>query len=322
MKIGVVGSGLVGATAAYACLLRRVGREIVLVDKSESRAAAEADDILHAVPFSSPLTVRAGSYADLAGARVVLISAGVGQRPGESRTDLLGRNTAVFSEVVPTVLTYAPSAVLVIATNPVDVMTHVAARLARDAGAPEGRVFGSGTTLDTARFRTLVASRIGIDAQHVHGYVLGEHGDTEVVAWSTMTIAGMALEEFCETRCENLTAASRADVEDAVRNAAYRIIEGKGATYYGVGAALARIIDTVLSDRRSVLTVCSPEAEVAGVADVTVSLPRLVGGSGVIDTFVPQLDPDEQEALSASARAVKSAILETDRVLDTAGAPA
>lgn len=308
MKVGIVGAGLVGATAAYACLMRGVGREIVLVDKFDARAQAEADDILHAVPFSNPLTVRAGDYGDLAGAGAVVIAAGVSQRPGETRMELLHRNYAVFSEVIPAVLEYAGEAVIIVATNPVDVMTHVAARIASERGAAPGRIFGSGTTLDTARFRTLVATRIGVDAQHVHGYVLGEHGDTEVVAWSTMTVAGMPLDEFCATRCERLSEESRAEVDDAVRSAAYRIIEGKGSTYYGVGAALARIVDTVLSDRRSVLTVCTPDSKVAGVRDVTVSLPRLVGGAGVLDTFVPQLEPDEEDALRRSVEAVRAAI--------------
>ncbi len=310
MKVGIVGAGLVGSTAAFACLMQGVGRQIVLVDKFEERAKAEAADISHAVPFSNPLRVTSGGYEALDGAGVVIVAAGVGQRPGESRMDVLGRNAAVFAEVIPAVLTNAPGATLVVASNPVDVMTHIADEIARESGAPAGRVFGSGTTLDTARYRALIANRIGIDAQHVHGYVLGEHGDSEVLAWSTMTVAGMPLEEFCRDHGDELDDQDRAEVDDAVRNAAYRIIEGKNATYYGVGAALARIVDTVLSDRRSVLTVCAPTPDVAGVSDVTVSLPRLVGGSGVLDTFMPQLEPAEEEALANSARTVKAAVAE------------
>ena len=174
MKVGVVGSGMVGATAAYALVMRGVGREIVLVDKNAGRAAAEADDIRHAVPFAHALEVRAGDYADLAGCRAVVMCAGVGQKPGETRLQLLRRNAAVFREVVPAVLKHAPEAVVVVATNPVDVMTHLAARYAAEAGVPAGRVFGSGTTLDTARFRTLIGSYCGVDPHHVHGYVVGE----------------------------------------------------------------------------------------------------------------------------------------------------
>ena len=167
MKVGIVGSGFVGATAGYALLMRGVGREIILVDKNTARAAAEADDIRHAVPFAHPLDIRAGDYSDLAGCRVVVICAGVGQKPGETRLQLLQRNASVFREVVPAVLKQAPEAVLVVATNPVDVMTHLAARFARDCGVPAERVFGSGTTLDTARFRSLLGGHCEIGRAHV-----------------------------------------------------------------------------------------------------------------------------------------------------------
>lgn len=312
MKVGIVGAGLVGATAAYSLLMRGIGREIVLVDMNEARARSEAEDIFHAVPFSSPMTVRSGDYEDLRGARAVMIAAGVGQRPGETRMQLLGRNADIFAQVVPSILQHAPEAVIVVATNPVDPMTHIAAAFAERFGAHKGQVFGTGTTLDTARFRTLIASRIGIDAQHVHAYVLGEHGDTEVLAWSAATVAGIPLDEFLATRRMELSDEDRTGIDDAVRNAAYRIIEGKGATYYGVGAAIARIIDTVLSDRRSVLPVCAPCERIAGVDEVTVSLPRLVGGRGVMETYDPTLSPAETDALRRSAEHVRAAICEID----------
>src|SRR5215211_4407376 len=205
MKVGVVGSGLVGSTAAYALVMRGVGREIVLVDKNAARAVAEADDIRHAVPFAHPLEVRAGGYADLAGCRAVVLCAGVGQKPGESRLQLLKRNAAVFREVVPAVLKHAPDAVVLVASNPVDVMTHLAARFAAEAGVGPGRVFGSGTTLDTARFRSLLGARCGVDAHHVHAYVLGEHGDSEVLTWSLASVGGMPLEGFARMRGVNLS---------------------------------------------------------------------------------------------------------------------
>lgn len=308
MKVGVVGAGLVGSTAAYSLLMQGIGREIVLIDMNEKRAQAEAEDIFHAVPFSHPLTVRSGTYADLSGARAVLVAAGVGQRPGESRMELLGRNADVFAQVIPSVLKNAPEAVIVVATNPVDPMTHIAADFARRFGAEPGRVFGTGTMLDTARFRTLLASRVGVDAQHIHAYVVGEHGDTEVLAWSGARVSGIPLTEFLRDRNMHLTAAEKTDIDEAVRRAAYRIIEGKGATYYGVGAAIARVFDAVLSDQRSVLPVSAPCDEVAGVRDVSVSLPRLVGGRGVLDTFGLSLDEGETQALRASAEHVKSAI--------------
>jgi L-lactate dehydrogenase len=308
MKVGIVGTGFVGSTAAYAMVMRGVGREIVLVDLNAARAAAEADDIRHAVPFAHALEVRAGGYADLAGANAVVLCAGVGQKPGETRLQLLKRNAAVFADVVPAVLAAAPGAALVVATNPVDVMTHLAARLAAAAGVAPGRVLGSGTTLDTARFRSLVGARCGVDPHHVHGYVVGEHGDSEVLTWSLATVGGMPLDEFARLRGADLSAAVRADIDEKVRRAAYTIIAGKGATYYGVGSALARVVESVLHDQRSILTVCAPAADVAGVADVTVSLPRLVGGGGVAETFPLPLNADEHEKLRASAAVIRRAL--------------
>lgn len=313
MKVGVVGSGLVGSTAAYALVMRGIGREIVLVDKNEARAVAEADDIRHAVPFAHPLEVRAGGYADLVGCRAVLLCAGVGQKPGETRLQLLRRNAAVFREVVPAVLKHAPDAVVIVATNPVDVMTHLAARFAAEGGVPAGRVFGSGTTLDTARFRSLVGARCGVDSHHVHGYVIGEHGDSEVLTWSLVSVGGMPLDAFVKLRGVDLSETVRRDIDEKVRRAAYTIIGGKGATYYGIGCALARIVDAVLHDQRSILTVCAPTADVAGVKDVTVALPRLVGGRGVIDTFPLPLGATEQDQLRASAGVIRKALDELDR---------
>jgi L-lactate dehydrogenase len=196
IKVGVVGCGFVGSTAAYAMVMEGIGREIVLVDLDGSRARAEAADIQHAVPFAHPLQVMAGEYADLAGSQVVIVAAGVNQTSGETRLQLLERNAAVFREVIPAILESAPGAILLIATNPLDVMTHVATVYAARHGVPASRVIGSGTTLDTARFRTLLGAHFGIDARHVHAYVIGEHGDSEVLVWSQATIAGLTLDEF------------------------------------------------------------------------------------------------------------------------------
>lgn len=316
MKIGIIGSGAVGATAAYALVMRGVGREIVLVDLNKERAQAEADDILHAVPFAHPLHVRAGDYADLAGCSVVIITAGVAQRPGETRLQLLERNAAVFRSIVPSVLRNAPNAILVVATNPVDVMTHLTARFAAEFGVPSRRVIGSGTTLDTARFRALLGRHLGVDAHHVHAYVMGEHGDSEVLAWSEISIGGIPLEEFCVEQGQAVTAEVQAQIDDQVRNAAYRIIEGKGATFYGIGSALARIVSVILGDQRSLLTVCTPVEEVAGVPDVTVALPNLLGGDGVMSTCLFELSDDEYAQLRASALIVREAIESLESVLD------
>ncbi len=317
MKVGIVGSGLVGSTAAYALIMRGVGRSLVLVDKNRERAEAEANDLLHAVPFAHPLTVTAGDYADLAGCRVVIIAAGANQKPGETRLQLLGRNAAIFKEVVAQVLAHAPEAVLVVATNPVDVMTHLTAHYAAQHGVPAGRVLGSGTTLDTARFRALMGVHLGVDAQQVHAFVLGEHGDSEVLTWSLVTVGGIPLEAFCGERQVDFNDALRQDVDQRVRRAAYHIISGKGATYYGIGSALARITSVIMADQRAILTVCAPHAEIAGVANVTLSLPQLVGGSGILDTFVPSLNGEEMAALAKSAGVIREAIsgLEGEGVL-------
>src|SRR5262245_35990604 len=212
MKVGIVGAGYVGSTAAYALVMRGVGREIVLVDKNADRAVAEADDLRHAVPFANPLEINAGDYDELSGCRVVVLCAGVGQRPGETRLQLLQRNAAVFHEVVPQVLKRAPQAVLVVASNPVDVMTHLATRYAAECGIPAQRVLGSGTTLDTARFRSLLGTQCGVDSHHVHAYVVGEHGDSEVLTWSLVTVGGMPLEDFTRVREIQLTDAVRREI--------------------------------------------------------------------------------------------------------------
>jgi len=308
MKIGIVGSGFVGSTAAYAMVMQGVGREIVLVDRNHDRAVAEAADISHAVLFSHPLEIRAGSYADLQGSVAVVLCAGVNQRPGETRLQLLARNAEVFAEIVPLILEHAPDAILVVATNPVDIMTHLAAHFARQCGVGSSRVLGSGTTLDTARFRSLLGAQCGVDPHNVHAYVCGEHGDSEVLTWSLASIGGMSLQEFAERRGIDLGDETRKRIDEQVRRAAYSIINGKGATYYGIGSALSRIVDVILHDQRAILTVCTPTPLVAGVTDVTLAMPRLVGGGGVLASFEPTLDQAEQAALARSAAIIREAL--------------
>jgi len=309
MKIGIVGCGMVGSASAYALVMSGVGREIVLVDLNRARAEAEANDIFHAVPFAHPLTVRAGDYPDLAGAQVVVIAGGVAQKPGETRLHLLQRNADVFRQIVPSVLQHARDAVLLVVSNPVDIMTHLAAHFAAPFGVPPSRVIGSGTTLDTARFRTLLGRRFGVDPQHVHAYVIGEHGDSEVLTWSLAAIAGTRLEEFARMRGrEVLTDAERDEIDGQVRRAAYQIIAGKGATYYGIGAAVARIVDVLLHDQRAVLTICARTEGVPDCEGITLALPRLVGGQGVITTIHLPLDAIEEAALRRSAGILRTAL--------------
>ncbi len=305
MKVGVVGAGLVGATAAYAMVLRGSCSEVVLVDKNAQRAEAEAADLAHAAPMSHAVRVSSGGYEHLSGARVVVLTAGVNQMPGESRLDLLSRNAAVFREVVPQVVRAAPDAVLLVATNPVDLLTTLTARLLTGSSAQP--VIGSGTVLDSARFRSLLAGRAGLDPQNVHGHVIGEHGDSEVLAWSGVSAAGQPLGEVLEARGVKFDEVFRSEIGAAVRGAAAKIIAGKQATYYGIGAALARITEAVLRDRRSVLTVSAVVPGEVLPGEVAYSLPRVVGGAGVRETLRPRLNLSEQAALERSVAVIREA---------------
>jgi len=309
MKIGIVGCGMVGSSVAFALVMNGVGREIILVDLNRARAEAEANDLFHAVPFAHPLTVRAGDYADLVGCRAVVIAAGVAQRPGETRLELLQRNAAVFERVVPSIVTQAPNAILVVVSNPVDIMTHLATVFAGALGIPANRVIRSGTMLDSARFRTLLGSRFGVDPHHVHAYVVGEHGDSEVLTWSLAAIAGSRLDEFAVRHGDApLSEIDKREIDQKVRRAAYEIIAGKGATYYGIGAAVARLLDVLLHDQRAILSICSQVNDLFGNQKITLGLPHLVGAEGALNRIPLHLDSNEQTALERSASIVHDAI--------------
>lgn len=302
MKVSIIGSGAVGSTAAYALVLRRIASELVLIDINKPLAVAQAEDLLHATPFTSPARILAGDYSDLLGSRVVILACGVSQKPGETRLQLLERNARIFREVTGHVVRHSPGSILLIASNPVDIMTNVVARI---ASIPSRRVIGSGTILDTARFRALVAEHFGVSAQSVHASVLGEHGDSEVLAWSSATIGGVPLQKFMHQSSTTLTADQRASIDARVRGAAYRIIEGKGATFYGIGAGLARIVQAIRDDERTVLTLSNDETP--GYGEVAFSLPRVVGAEGIISTLEPQLSSAEEKALRRSADVLRKA---------------
>ncbi len=304
MKVGIVGSGNVGSTAAYTIVLQGLAEDLVLVDLDQPRAAAHAEDILHATPFAQPARVTAGGFDALAGADVVIIAAGVAQRPGETRLDLLKRNAEVFRAIIPPAVEAAPSAILVVATNPVDIMTLVADRI---AGLPPGRVFGSGTILDTARFRALLGEHLGISPHSIHAYVVGEHGDSEVIVWSSARIGSVDLATFAAAVGRPLDDATRQRIDDGVRRAAYRIIEGKGATYFGIAAGLARVVRAIAQDERAVLTLSLIEPAIEGFNGVPLSLPRVLGRDGILATFRPELDEGEAIALRESARILRQA---------------
>ena len=304
MKVGIVGCGFVGSTAAYAMTLNGAASEIVLVDLNANLARAQAEDILHATPFGAPVRIAAGDYPDLEGADLIVLACGVGQRPGESRLQLLSRNVQVFSKVTPMVLQYAPDGLLLVASNPVDLITQVVTSL---AGIAPGRVIGSGTILDTARFRALLGDYLGVAPASVHGYVLGEHGDSEVLVWSSATVGGVPLADFAGQTGRALTADAKTRIEDGVRRAACRIIEGKGATYYGIGAGLSRIVSAVRDDEHALLTVSSVTAGVVEFEGLSLSLPRVVGAQGVVATLRPDLSGHEREELNKSADMLREA---------------
>jgi len=302
VKIGIVGCGFVGSTACYAMVLQGIGSEFVLVDINRKVADAHAQDILHATPFSHPARVHAGSYEDLVGAEIVVVAAGVSQKPNETRLQLLERNAQVFEDVIPQIRRYAQDAILLIATNPVDIMTQIATRI---SGLPPERVIGSGTILDTARFRALLGEYLGVSPQSVHAYVLGEHGDSEVLVWTEARVGGVSVFDFAEQIGRPINDEVKRQIDEGVRFAAYKIIEGKGATYFGIGAGIARLVRAILNDERAMLTVSALNEEVEGVPEVALSLPRIVGRQGIVATLPVKLGMEEREALRKSAEILK-----------------
>jgi L-lactate dehydrogenase len=305
MKVGIIGCGAVGSTAAYAMALQGTASEIVLIDINVKLARAQAEDILHATPFASPVRILAGDYPDLTGAGAVVLACGVAQRSGETRLQLMDRNVQVFRKVVPSVLAHAPDALLLVAANPVDLLTCVVTRL---SGLAEGRVIGSGTVLDTARFRVLLGEQLGVAPHSVHAYVMGEHGDSEVLVWSSAKVGGIPLLDFAAQTARAITPEVMARIDDGVRRAAYRMIEGKGATYFGIGAGLSRIVGALRDDERAVLTVSACVAGIEGLEGVSLSLPRIVGSQGIATTLRPDLSGREAAALRRSAKILREAV--------------
>ncbi|MBC7857050.1 MAG: L-lactate dehydrogenase [Pirellulaceae bacterium] len=304
MKVGIIGSGYVGSSAAYALTLQGVVSEIVLVDLNEKLAQAQAEDILHATSFSSPVRISAGSYRELSGAEVVVLACGVGQKPGETRLQLLQRNAKVFADVTGKVLAATPTAILLVASNPVDLITLMVARMTK---LPAGRVIGSGTVLDTGRFRALLGEHLDLAPHSVHAYVLGEHGDSEVLVWSSARAGGIPLEDFARQTGRAWSDEVRQRIDDGVRRAAYRIIDGKGATYYGIGAGISRLVRAIRNDERGVYTVSAPCSDLPEFSSISLSLPRILGREGIIATLRPNLAPDEQQAMHNSAQVIAAA---------------
>ena len=302
MKVGIIGAGSVGSATAFALIMKGVARKVVLVDANEKKAQAEVMDIAHAAPFAYANKIKAGTYEDLAGAEVVIVTAGANQKPGETRIDLLGRNVKIFESIIPQIAKHAPETTLIITANPADIMTEVALKL---SGFPKERVIGSGTVLDTSRFRTLLGYHLGVSPQSIHAYVLGEHGDSEVLVWSNGDAGTVQIEELAKMVGKPLTAEVKAQIDDGVRNSAYKIIDGKAATFYGIAGALSRICQAIANNEYAILTVSSHHEDIEGVKGVCLSLPTVIGKRGVHQIIRPHLDASESAALRESAEVMK-----------------
>jgi len=304
--VGLVGTGHVGVAAAYALFIKGLASELILIDKDTRRAEGEAMDLMHGQSLVGSMTVRAGTYADLKEAQIVIISAGVAQRPGESRLALLNRNAEVFREIIGELDRHAPNAILIVATNPVDILTYVAQELSR---RPAEHIIGTGTLLDTARFRALLGQYYGVDPRSVHAYILGEHGDSEVAIWSQVAIGGQRILDrtvlgrpFDRERMQQI-------FEEA-RRAAYAIIERKGYTNTAIGVVIARLVEAILDDEKSVLPVSVRLNGEYGIRDVCLSIPCVIGLQGIEGRVLPELAPDELEGLRRSAEILQQSLRE------------
>ena len=301
VRVAIIGAGHVGAAFAFALVRSGLASEIVLVDTDRARAEGEAMDLDHAVPFGRPARVWAGGYEDCGGAAIVAITAGAGQRPGETRLDLAERNAAMLRAVVPEVAKHAGDTILIVATNPVDVLTMGALQL---SGFPAARVLGSGTILDTARLRFLLSRRFGVDARSVHAHVIGEHGDSEVVVWSTANVAGVPLDALRDPI--PFGDEDRATVARQTREAAAAVIQRKGHTAFAIGAGLVRIVEAILRDEKCVLSVSGRVDGAYAIRDVCLSLPSVVGRGGVERILALELDDAERDGLRRSAEAIRA----------------
>jgi L-lactate dehydrogenase len=296
-RIAVIGCGNVGTTSAYSLLLKGIAREIVLLDVNHERAIGEAMDLQHSVPLASPTRIWAGDFADAAAADIAVIAAGVGGRPGESRLDLLGRNVVVIREVVENLMRAGFDGLILMTTNPVDILAQVAQR---QSELPAARVISSGTVLDTARLRTILGERLGVEARSVHAYIIGEHGNSEIATWSSATVAGVPLRDYARPQ--------RLDYDEIlrqVREAAPQIIKYKGYTSAAIASCVTRICEAVLRDERTILPVSTLAAGQYGIREVYLSLPCVVGREGVEKIIEVPLDENEQQGLKASAEILR-----------------
>jgi L-lactate dehydrogenase len=304
-KVTIIGAGFVGSTTAYTLMISGLVSELVIIDINKDKAEGEVMDLNHGMQFVRPVRVYHGDYSDCTGSDIIIITAGANQKPGETRIDLLNRNASIFKSIITEILKYNTDCILLVVTNPVDILTYVTWKL---SGFPASKVMGSGTVLDTARFRYLLGRHAGIDPRNVHAYIIGEHGDTEVAAWSLTNIAGMSMEKFCEScgKCEGQL--SKYDIYNDVKNAAYEIIKRKSATYYAVALAVKRIVEAIVRDENSILTVSSLLNDKYGVSDVCLSLPTIVNANGINSVLDLPLSSEEISLFKKSAESMKNLI--------------
>lgn len=304
-KVVVIGAGAVGTTYIYALLQTGMAEEIALIDVDRNRVEGEIMDLSHGLQFIPPVSIKAGEYADCADASMIVITAGAKQQSGQSRTDLIRKNARIVRSICTQIGRYPSEAVVVMVTNPVDTLTHIALEC---LGWPRQRVIGSGTVLDSARFKFMLSRHCGIDARNVHAYIIGEHGDSEVAAWSLSHIAGVSIDEYCRICRVCDYEQYHKKIAEQVRDSAYHIIDYKGSTYYGIGLSLVRISGAILRNENSVLTVSTLLQGEYGIHDVCLSVPCIVGENGIVRIIDAQLAPEEQEALNRSAQAIAGAL--------------
>lgn len=307
-KCAIIGCGNVGATIAYTYTMSGLFSDIVLIDIDEARAKGEAMDLSHGLPFLSPTNVKAGDYADLADATLIVIAAGMAQKEGQTRLQLLSANMKIFSSIVNQITRYNGDAILLVVTNPVDILTLYTLRI---SGYPANRVIGSGTVLDTARLKQLMGDYLNVDSRNVHTFIIGEHGDSEVPVWTGANISGINLEDYfrvCNT-CNELECLDR--MFQNVRDAAYKIIEAKGATYYAIAQAVMRITESIMRDEKSVLTVSAYLDGHYGLNDVCLGVPAVVGAEGICQVLDVPLSEKELSALQKSGKTLQSEFNDT-----------
>ena len=301
-KAAVIGCGFVGSATAFTLMQSRLFSELVLLDVNMEKADGEAKDIAHGIPFAGQMKIYAGTYDDAADAAIIIITAGANQKPGEPRLDLVQKNTAIYQSIIPEIVKRDFGGILLIVSNPVDILTYVALKL---SGLPEKRVLGSGTVLDTARLKYALGEHLGVDSRSVHSFIIGEHGDSEIAAWSSTNVSGIPLNEFCEMRGHFNHDAAMDAIAEKVKNSAYEIISKKQATYYGIAMSVKRICECIVRNERSILPVSAMMHGEYGIEDITLSMPAIVGIGGV-ETHVPiALSEEEAEKLVESAKKLK-----------------